>query len=114
MKNAAIQEEPDDIASNPGQKASLQQVLDFADAQDRTWHQRWSLTTESKAAMHLRLSIEVNGWNIVDSSFQAVRKELRTLKSDARQKAIALLHGNGTLSASGTGEEGGRPTGRLT
>jgi hypothetical protein len=63
--------------------------------------------------MHLRPSIEVNGWNIVDSSFQAVRKELRTLKSDARQKAGVLLHGNGTLSATGAGEEGGRPTGSL-
>jgi hypothetical protein len=113
MKDESFQDELGDIVTQSGRTASLQQVLDFADAQDRTWHQRWSLTTESKAAMHLRLSIEVNGWNIVDSSFQAVRKELRTLKSDARQKAIVLLHSNGTLSASGTGEEGGRPTGSL-
>jgi hypothetical protein len=95
VKNAAIQERLNDIAAYPNKTASLLQAFNLANAQDRTWHRRWSLTTESKPARHLSLSIAINKRRIVDSYFQAVRGKLGTSNQDAGQKPVVLLYSDG-------------------
>ena len=56
IRDATVQEELDEIAAISGKTARLEQALNFANTHDRTWHRRWSSTTESRAARHLRLS----------------------------------------------------------
>jgi len=98
-KNAQVQQQVDDAGNTPGKTSSIDQVVLFAAAQNRTLEPRWDAVKEPRTARQLRMTIDIKKRTLVDSSFQALRKKV------GRNKDVMLLYGNGSFSPASNNEE---------
>ena len=105
-KNPQVQQQLDDAGNAPGKTSSIDQVVLFAAAQNRTLEPRWGAVKEPRTARQLRMTIDIKKRALVDSSFQALRKRV------GRNKDVMLLYGNGSFSPASRDEDS-VPTGSM-
>ena len=105
-KNPQAQQQLDDAGNAPGKTSSIDQVVWFAVAQNRTLEPRWDAVKEPRTARQLRMTIDIKKRTLVDSSFQALRKKV------GRNKDVMLLYGSGSFSPASRDEDS-VPTGSM-
>ena len=93
-ENARNQNHLDDIEANAGRTGSIDQMILFAAAQNRTIQERWEAVQASRTPRRLRMVIGMKERNAVDSYFQAIRNKA------GNDKSVIMPHANGSFPPS--------------